>query len=148
MAIPITVEQWLIEQALPLLLFGFALLLGFVAVYLSARHRRASLLRARWQRTETTFVEELTGYGFDPEIARITYRYLQAQQNIAFPIEPLDDLDLDLGLDSEDLEQTIRDLLELTGREHLPGLLCSPLVTVGDLVRYLQASPRRNPLAA
>jgi len=31
-----------------------------------------------------------------------------------------------------------------TGREYLPGLLDSPLVTVVDLVRYIQASPRRE----
>jgi len=76
------------------------------------------------------------------------YRYLQEQQNVAFPIEPLDDLDHDLGLDSEDLEQTIRELLRQTGRENMPGLLSSPLVTVEDLVRYLQASPRQRFLAA
>jgi hypothetical protein len=136
------------EQAGPLLWLGFALLIGFALLYLSARRRRWSLARRRSWRTEQTFVRDLAAYGFDPEIARTTYRYLQERQNVAFPIEPLDDLDHDLGLDSEALEQTIRELLEATGREHLPGLLASPLVTVEDLMRYVQASPRREFLAA
>jgi acyl carrier protein len=144
MSTPFTVQQWLSDQAVPVFMIGFALLMGFAILFVSAKTRRSSLVRDRSGRTEDTFVEELSGYGFDPEIARTTYRYLQEYQNVGFPIEPMDDLDRDLGLDSEDLKQTIRDLLDETGREHLPGLLYSPLVTVGDLVRYLQASPRRS----
>ena len=63
---------------------------------------------------------------------------------MAFPIEPGDDLDHDLGLDGEELKRTVRDLLAETGREYLPGLLDSPLVTVVDLVRYIQVCPRRE----
>jgi hypothetical protein len=63
---------------------------------------------------------------------------------VAFPIDPRDDLDRDLGLDGEDVKLTVRDLLAETGREYLPGQLNSPLVTVVDLVRYIQASPRRE----
>jgi hypothetical protein len=138
------VQQWLSDQAVPIFMIGFALLMGFAILYLSAQARRTSLVRDRSGRTEETFVDDLSGYGFDAEIARTAYRYLQEYQNVGFPIEPMDDLDRDLGLDSEDLKQTIRDLLSETGRVHLPGLLYSPLVTVGDLVRYLQASPRRE----
>jgi hypothetical protein len=144
MATPFTVQQWLSDQAVPLFFIGFALMMGFAILYLSAQARRTSLVRDRSGRTEESFVFDLTGWGFDPEIARTTYQYLQQYQNVAFPIEPMDDLDHDLGLDSEDLEQTIRDLLGETGRVHLPGLLYSPLVTVVDLVRYIQASPRRD----
>ena len=144
MSTPFTVQQWLSEQAVPLFMIGFALMMGFALLYLSAQARRSSLVRDRSGRTEDTFVDDLGGYGFDPEVARTAYRYLQERQNVAFPIEPTDDLDRDLGLDSEDLKQTVRDLLDETGREHLPGLLYSPLVTVGDLVRYLQASPLRR----
>jgi hypothetical protein len=144
MSTPFTVQQWLSEQIVPVFMIGFALLMGFGLLYLSAQSRRSSLVRDRSGRTEDTFVDDLSGYGFDPEVARTTYRYLQKQQNVAFPIEPMDDLDRDLGLDGEDLKQTVRDLLDETGREHVPGLLYSPLITVGDLVRYLQVSPRRR----
>ncbi len=140
-------RQWLGEQVVPLFFIGFALLMGFALVYLSAKSRRTALTRDRSGRTEDTFAEQLAPYGFDPEIARLTYRYLQERQKVPFPIEPNDDLDRDLGLDGEELNRTVRDLLAETGREYLPGMLDSPLVTVVDVVRYIQASPRRMVLA-
>jgi len=136
--------DWLGEQIVPLLFIGFAILMGIVMLYFSARSRRSALVRDRSGRNEDTFADYLAAYGFDPAIARATYRYLQNVQQIAFPIEPLDDLDCNLGLDSDDLRQTVHDLLEETGREYLPGLLDAPLVRVVDLVRYIQASPRRE----
>ncbi len=139
----LTIQQWLGEQIVPVFFVGFAILMGFAMVYLSAKNRRASLVRDRSGRTEETFADYLAAYGFDPEIARTTYRYLQEHQKVSFPIEPADDLDRDLGLDGEELEQAVRDLLAETGRQYLPGLLESPLVTVIDLVRHIQASPRR-----
>jgi hypothetical protein len=138
----ISVQQWLGDQIVPVFFIGFAILMGIAMVYLSAESRRASLVRDRSGRTEDTFAEFLAAYGFDPEIARATYRYLQEVQKVAFPIVPMDDLDRDLGLDGEAVNQTFRDLLEETGRQYLPGLLASPLVTVVDLVRTIQASPR------
>jgi len=138
-----SIEHWLGEQVVPLVFIGFALLMGLAFLYLSAQSRRASLVRDRSGRTEETFAEYLAAYGFDPGIARTTYRYLQRVQNVSFPIVPKDDLDRDLGLDDEEVKQSLRDLLDETGREYLPGLLDSPLVTVVDLVRYIQASPRR-----
>lgn len=136
-------EHGLSDQWVPLIFIGFAILMGFALLYLSAQSRRAALVRDRSGRNEDTFAEYLAAYGFDPAIARATYRYLQQVQQIPFPILPKDDLDLDLGMDGDDIRQTVRDLLDETDREYLPGLLDSPLVSVADLVRYLQASPRR-----
>ena len=138
-----SIGQWLAEQFVPVLFVFFALLMGVAMVFISARNRRASLNRDRSGRTEETFAEYLAAYGFDPDIARLTYRYLQERQGVAFPIEPADDLDRNLGLDEDDIERSLRDLLDQTGREYLPGLVSSPLVTVVDLVRCIQASPRR-----
>lgn len=140
-------QQWLGEQIVPVVFVGFAILMGFGLVYLSAKSRRSSLARDRSGRTEETFVEFLAPYGFDAEIARATYRYLQERQQVAFPILPTDDLDRDLGLDENDVKTTVRELLADMGREYLPGMLDSPLVTVVDLVRYIQASPRRIAVA-
>lgn len=139
----VAIQQWLGEQIVPVFLIGFAILMGFGMVYLSALNRRNTLSRSRAGRTEETFAEYLTRYGFDESIARSTYRYLQEKHRVSFPIEPMDDLDRDLGLDGEDVKTTLRDLLEQNGREYLPGILDSPLVRVVDLVRYIQASPRR-----
>jgi len=138
-----TLEQWLGEQVVPLIFIGFAMLMGLAFLYLSVQSRRASLVRDRSGRTEETFAEYLAAYGFDAAIARTTYRYLQRVQRVPFPIVPKDDLDRDLGLDGDEVKQSVRDLLDETGREYLPGLMGSPLVTVVDLVRYIQASPRR-----
>jgi hypothetical protein len=139
-----TVQQWLGDQIVPVFFIGFAILMGIALVYLSAQSRRSSLARDRSGITADTFAEALAAYGFDPEIARRTYLYLQQVQRIAFPIDPRDDLDRDLGMDTEDVKRTVRELLDETGREYLPGLLDSPLVTVVDMVRYIQASPRRE----
>jgi len=141
MSTVLTLERWLGEQIVPVFFIGFALLMGLAIVYFSAQSRRAALVRDRSGRTEETFAEYLAGYGFDPEIARMTYRYLQDVQKVAFPIDPRDDRDL--GLDGDDVKRSVRDLLDEAGREYLPGLLESPLVTVVDVVRYIQASPRR-----
>ena len=146
MSSSVALQQWLGEQIVPLFFIGFAILMGIAMVYLSARSRRSTLARDRSGKTEDTFTDYLATYGFDPDIARATYRYLKERQRVTFPIEPMDDLDRDLGLDGEDLDRTVRDLLAETGREYLPGMLDSPLVTVVDVVRYIQASPRRMKL--
>ena len=143
MSSSVALQQWLGEQIVPLFLIGFAILMGIEMVYLSAKSRRSALVRDRSGKNEDTFTDYLAAYGFDPEIARTTYRYLQERQRVSFPIEPTDDLDRDLGLDGEDLDRTVRELLAETGREYLPGMLDSPLVTVVDVVRYIQACPRR-----
>jgi hypothetical protein len=138
-----TLLQWLGEQIVPLFLIGFAILMGLAMVYISAKSRRSALAQKRSGRTEENFAEQLATYGFDPEIARSAYRYLQQEQGIAFPIEPMDDLDRDLGLDNDEVNTSLRDLLAENNREYLPGLVDSPLVTVVDLIRFVQASPRR-----
>jgi hypothetical protein len=143
----LTIQRWLGQQIVPLLFIGFAILMGIAMVYFSAQSRRSSLARDRSGRTEDTFAESLAAYGFDPEIARMTYLYLQQNQRIAFPILPIDDLERDLGLGSEDVDQTVRNLLNEAGREYLPGQLKSPLITVTDLVRFIQTSPRRDAIA-
>jgi hypothetical protein len=139
---PLTPSLWLQQQALPLML----LLLSASAVYLilrgSARSRARRLARERAWVTEQTFTRHLELYGFDPVIAGSTYRYLQEVQRVQFPVLPGDRLDEDLGLDTSDIDQTIRELSRSLGRHSMPGLLHRPLASVEDLVRLLQASPR------
>jgi hypothetical protein len=92
--------------------------------------------RTRAGVTEQTFADYLSQFGFDTVIATSTYRYLQQVQKISFPILPGDSLDLD------DVEQAITDLTAALNRERNLGLVHAPLVTVEDLIRLLQASPR------
>ena len=100
--------------------------------------------------SEETFTAHLQRYGFDPAITGATYRYLQEVQLVNFPILPGDALDEDPPLDNEDVEQTISELCIALKRERAPGLRHQPVVTVEDLVRMIQASPRkvRNTAAA
>jgi len=148
MQTPSTVSIWLSEQAGPLALIAAFLALVMIVLFVSARRRRTRMNEARSGLTEDTFVESLIGYGFDPVIARTTYSYLQDVQNVAFPIQASDLLDEDLGLDLDDVEESIIDILALTGRLHQRGLRHTPIVTVEDLVRFIQASPRFSELAA
>jgi hypothetical protein len=150
MGTPDTLTIWLKQQAVPIGIILGLVLLAFLVLKISASRRHKALARERGGVTEATFAEHLQRYGFDPIIAAATYRYLQEVQRVQFPILPGDQLDEDLGLDSEDINQTVREMTHALGRQFNPGLLHKPLVTVEDLVRMLQASPRRvaEPVAA
>jgi hypothetical protein len=119
-----------------------------IVLYASARARKARMNEARSGVNEDTFVNSLLIYGFDPVIARTTFRYLQEKQRVSFPIEATDMLDEDLGLGLSDVEESVQDILKLTERLYQPGLKHAPLVTVEDLVRLVQASPRLSEMAA
>lgn len=97
---------------------------------------------------ETSFVNYLSAYGFDANIARTTYGYLQDKQRVSFPIAASDLLDEDLGLDSADVDESINDLMQINGRLLRRGIVTTPMVTVEDLVRFIQASPRVSEMAA
>ena len=143
MVTPDTPLLWLKEQSFPIALILLGILVAFLVVRISARRRHDKLLRERDGINEGSFTTHLERYGFDPQITSTTYRYLQQVQRVQFPILPGDALDEDLGLDSEDIQQTVRELTETLGREPNPGLRSTPMVTVEDLVRLLQASPRK-----
>ncbi len=148
MQIPSTISIWLSEQAGPLIIIGCLVAFIMIVLFLSARNRSVSMNEKRAGSNEYTFVNYLSAYGFDANIARLTYQYLQEKQNVSFPIEASDSLDEDLGLGSGDIAETVQDLLVLTERNSQPGMMHTPLITVEDLVRYLQASPRKAEIAA
>jgi hypothetical protein len=140
--------MWLKEQVWPIVILIALVAVVLIVLKLSASYRNAVLSRERRGVTEQTFVEHLAQYNFDPVIAGTTFRYLQEVRQIKFPILPSDALDEDLGLDPDDVDQAIHDLLRLLHREEVPGLRQGPVLTVEGLVRHLQASPRRKHSAA
>lgn len=148
MQTPSTLSIWLSEQAGPLGIIFLLLAFVMIVLYLSARNHRARMNQERSGANEDTFVNSLLIKGFDPLISRSTYRYLQDQQFVSFPIEAGDLLDEDLGLANRDVEEAVIDLLAITERLYQPGLEPAPLVTVEDLLRLIQASPRRSEFAA
>jgi len=147
MVTPDTLTLWFKQQSVLIALVVVCLLLVLLVLKISADSRHKALAREREGVTEATFADHLKNYGFDPVIAASTYRYLQEVQLVKFPILPGDKLDEDLGLDSEDINQTVREMTNALGRQFVPGLLHAPLVTVEDVVRLLQASPRRVAVA-
>jgi hypothetical protein len=144
MVTPDTLSVWLNEQAWPIAIIAIFCLLAFVALKVSAQRRHQALANERDGVSHSSFVKHLQVYGFDPTITGATYQYLQEVQRVQFPILASDALDEDLGLDNEDIEQTVQELTEALQRESAPGLRHAPLVTVEDLVRLLQASPRKS----
>jgi hypothetical protein len=142
MVTPDTLSIWLKEQAWPLGIIFILVAVAFVILKLSATSRHRSLSRQRSAVTEQTFVDNLAQFNFDPVITGATYRYLQQVQGIRFPILSTDALDEDLGMDSDDVDQTLRELLRSLQREETPGLRHEHILTVEDLVRHVQASPR------
>jgi hypothetical protein len=146
---PDSLTVWLKDQAWPIAIIVGLAIFTFVALKFAARKRQRALTQQREGVNEASFVSHLQKYGFDPMIAGSTYRYLQEVQLVKFPILPGDALDEDLGLDTEDIEQSIAELTEALKRDRSPGLRHTPIVSVEDLVRLLQASPRRaNSVAA
>ncbi len=148
MVTPDSLSVWLNEQAWPIAIIVACVVFAFLALKISAQRRHKALASEREGVTEATFTAHLQQYGFDPAITGATYRYLQEVQLVRFPILPGDALDEDLGLDTEDIDQTISELTAALKRDRQPGLRHTPLVTVEDLVRLLQASPRKSRSAA
>lgn len=137
-----SISAWLGHHAWPLWLLLGAVVVCILLLRISAWARDSHIRRMRRGITQATFTAQLEQYGFDPVITSATFRYLREVQLVPFPVLPGDDLDKDLGLSSEEVEQTVRDLSIGLRREYSPGLQPVPLVTVEDLIRLLQASPR------
>jgi hypothetical protein len=142
MQTPTNLSLWLNDQVWPIGILIALIVLTYFALKHSASRRRAELARAREGVTEETFADYMAQFGFDRTITASTYRYLQQVQLVDFPILPSDKLDEDLGLDLEDVQQTLDELAAALNRQRYPGLIQTPIVTVEDLVRILQASPR------
>ena len=149
MAVSSYVRAWPQGPGLLLLLLAASALAALLIVQGSAVYRIRSKRRERAGISEIGFTAYLERFGFDPAIASTTYLYLSETQEIPFPILPDDSLYDDLGMDEEDVTTTLADLARILDRIALPGLRPQPLLTVEDLLRFLQACPRRiRPAAA
>ena len=142
MVTPVDLSIWLRDQAWPLAIIVGIVLFTYIALRMAARNRRTSLARERADVTNESFTEYLAQFGFDATIASSTYRYLQEVQHVRFPILASDNLDEDLGLGLDEVDQSVRELTAALDRELLPGMHHRQPITVEDLVRVIQASPR------
>lgn len=137
-----SIPGWLAQHAWPVWLLLAVVAVCVVLLRLSLWTREHRLRRRRAGITQETFTGQLQQYGFDAVITSATFRYMREVQLVPFPILPGDQLEEDLGLGPEEIEQSVRDLSLALRREYSPGLQPLPLVTVEDLIRLLQASPR------
>ena len=133
--------QWVTQQMVPLAIIVGVLAVGIGILWVSARSRRNED-DERSGKNVDSFVEGLAAFNFDPKIARTTYEYLIQMEGIDFPIFPEDTLREDLGISDEEKEQAIEFLLAENGRASRLGIQNQPVITVADLVRFVQASPR------
>jgi len=137
-----SITAWLGHHAWPIWLLVAVVAVCIVLLRVSAWSRERRLRHKRAGVTHETFTAQLQQYGFDPVITSSAFRYLREVQLVPFPVLPGDDLEDDLGLTPEEIDQTVRDLSTALRREYSPGLQPTPLVTVEDLIRLLQAEPR------
>lgn len=136
-----SVSDFFNAQVGPLMAIAGFLLIGLTMLFLSGilRHRR--MTAARHGEDVDTFVLHLTSYGFDPHIARETYEYLTTEEDVAFPVRHTDRLDQDLRVSDEETHRMIAHLLRKFHREAQPGMRHMPLITVEDVLRFVQACP-------
>ena len=114
-------------------------------VYILAKERRASQSTGfRTDASARSFAKLLQSHGFDPAIALATYWYLQETQGRRFPIMPSDTLEVDLGLNPEEVEHTLLALMALLGRKPALGWHRASVTTVDDLIRVLQSAPQSS----
>ena len=104
------IEQWLLEQIVPVFFVGFALLAGLALLYFSAQSKKAARRRDRAWQDESTFAEKLAAHGFDAEDrAERRTGILRSGTRAGFPLLPADDLDRDLGMDRDDVREALRE---------------------------------------
>lgn len=139
------VNPWLLRETSGVLVLGVGATAAIVCAKLAATRRRARSPRQDGL-SERSFTEYLESCGFDPKIAATTYRYLREIQNVRFPILPGDALDWDLGLDEDQVGQTLAELASRLNR--MPARNSQLPITVEDLVRMVQFSPRSDQAAA
>lgn len=125
----------------PLLGIGGFLLFALALLFISGVSRQRRMTSSRAGEDVDTFVLHLASYGFDPELARETYLYLTTEENVSFPIRHTDRLDNDLRISDEETHRMIAHLLRLFDREAQPGMRHMPLITVEDVLRFVQACP-------
>lgn len=126
--------------------FGVLAVCGFLAVALGTlffsgmlRHRR--MAAAREGESLESFALHLATYGFDPALAEEIYSYLVTEEDVAFPIRHSDRLDEDLRVSEDEVHRMVAHLLRFSRREARPGMRTMPLLTVEDVLRFVQACP-------
>jgi hypothetical protein len=139
-------HHWLFALSVPTCTAAFV----FTIASLPNNRRRILLLRNRTS-VSGKHSDEESPFSYDdleieveiedsPDMELSIYRYLNEKTDL--PVLAHATLEGDLGLSDAQLGETIYELLALNGREYSPGVFTYPLITVEDLVLYIEASSR------
>jgi hypothetical protein len=137
-----TLSDWSMEQLGPLGIFLVIAGIAFVFFFLLARWREWDFARSRSGYGTDDFIRDMRIRGISEDVSRAGYEVIQNEQKVRFPIMPEDALDEQLGITDIDLMDTLVSILTRTGREKKAGLMHLPLVTVEDLLKLVQVSPK------
>jgi hypothetical protein len=132
--------HWMMNDGASAMAFLLFMLLCALAVFLTARGRRKQISQSRAGYDVECFVREMSAAGYEAEMARFVYHYIQDVYRIDYPILPGDDL-YTLGATDDAVHRTMPALIQATGRETRMGHVTKPLSTVEDLVAYIESLP-------
>jgi hypothetical protein len=110
-------------------------------VFFCARGNKKMLTETRAGHDMECFVREMTAAGHDESVSRAVYCYIEEMHGIDFPILPGDDLCTTLGITDDDVYRAVPALLTDAGRAPQLGRLKQPIITVADLVDFVERAP-------
>lgn len=133
----------------PVAVGGPLLALGSLVAVLSRREalRLARMAQGRAGESICQFARSIDCRRVDTWVVRAVYEELQRSLSavVAVPLRLTDNLQSDLRLDADDLDDLVVDMAQ-RARRSLADTSANPLfgkvITVGDLVEFLQAQPR------
>ncbi|MDR6765393.1 hypothetical protein J2W88_000651 [Acidovorax delafieldii] len=133
----------------PVAVGGSLLALGSLVAVLSRREalRLARMAQGRAGESICQFARAIDCRRVDTWVVRAVYEELQRSLSaaVAVPLRLTDTLQSDLRLDADDLDDLFADMAQ-RARRSLADTSANPLfgkvITVGDLVEFLQAQPR------
>jgi hypothetical protein len=133
--------HWLLNDGSAFSAFLIFLAVGCAVISYAARGQKKQLWEYRAGYDVECFVREMTAAGYDAEVCRTVYYYIEDRHRIDFPILPTDDLYTVLGVTDETIQRAMPELMQATGREPRIGRLMKQLTTVEDLVRFVDSAP-------
>ncbi len=133
----------------PVAVGGSLLALGSLVAVMSRREaqRLAHMAQGRAGESICQFARSIDCRRVDTWVVRAVYEELQRSLSavVAVPLRLTDNLQSDLRLDADDLDDLVVDMAQ-RARRSMADTSANPLfgkvITVGDLVEFLQAQPR------
>jgi len=133
--------HWILNDGWSVGVFLVFLAVSGITVFCAAKDRNKRILMSRAGYTVENFLAEMEAAGHDVQVARTVYQFIQGTYRVGFPIQPGDDLYLMLGITDASVWRAMPALLQATGREPRIGRLLKPIVTVQELVHFVEVAP-------